>query len=142
MMHLNRSTRRRGAHVVELALTLPAFLSVMFALVDYGVYFANLAIIDAAVAEGCRTASLVDPLTGDPITEAQLTMVQFIDSVGFVNCAEDCIVEASDVGEVPARSIRCSIDLAYQPFVGFVPTPDRVGSAAVMRYEWQRSEVF
>src|SRR6476619_3535339 len=46
--------RRRGANAIEFALTLPLFLFIVFATLDYGYLFAMQAMLDDAVVLSCR----------------------------------------------------------------------------------------
>ncbi len=136
---MNRRLRNRsGSNAMEFALTLPVFIGLMFALIDFGWYFANNAILDIAVHAGCREASLVDPVTGDFATAAQTKMQEIIDIVP-QSCSSNCVIEIDDVGVVPARSVSCTITATHKPFVDFWPTPTELSSATLVRFEWQRA---
>lgn len=128
---------RRGANAVEFALTLPFFLGLTFALIDFGWYFMHQAILDLAANRGCRAGAMVDPLIGDSHREAEDVIERTL-MVLPTACGGACDILIADVGEVPGRSLSCEIEAYYQPFVGFWSMPDRQGSKTIMRYEWQR----
>lgn len=140
-MRLNRRARK-GANIVEFAMTLPFFVLVMFSLIDFGWYFGGVSILDAAVTEGCRSASLIDPLLGDPEAVAEGVMTDFLAAVPVVDCDDDCVVDATIVGEVPLKSIQCTVSIEHHSVLGWIPLPSQQSSSAMMRFEWQRDQEF
>jgi Flp pilus assembly protein TadG len=70
-MHLGFRGRRarqrgdRGAAAVEFALVSPLLLVLLFGLVDYGLYFADVLTVQQGVAGGARSAT-VAPYAGSP----------------------------------------------------------------------------
>ncbi len=142
MMRIMSRRSRKGTNIVEFAMTLPMFILVMFALVDFGWYFGGMSILDAAVTEGCRAASLVDPLLGDPEFTAETIMTDFLEAMPIVECGDGCVIDATIVGEIPAKSIQCTIVNESQPILGWVALPTHQATSALMRFEWQREQEF
>jgi len=130
--------RRRGAHVIEFALTLPAFVALMAAMFDFGWLFFQQAMLDNAIHEGCRAGAVVDPASAVPEDVAEAEIRRLLDSTG-QKCPDDssCTVSFTRTGARPAISLRCEVDRAYSPLFGMVPAPDRIGSRTLMRFEWQ-----
>ena len=150
MLNKLRTLReRRGSNLIEFALTMPIFIGMMFLIVDFGWYFGNHAILDIAVHAGCREASLVDPLTGD-YGGAATAKIKEILAIVPAACATDCVISITSVGDVPARSVVCSITATHKAFINFnvdtAPTsfnyglPPTHSSLTQMRFEWQRTE--
>jgi hypothetical protein len=132
-----RHSGRRGGNPIEFALTLPIFIAILFALFDYGWLFMNKAVADVAVARGCRTGAIVDPLDADPATVAMVEMTGWSEFI-VQDCElhEWCLI--SDIGEVPVRRLECEMSAPFQPLVGLFPTPDAVHAYNVTRLESQR----
>jgi Flp pilus assembly protein TadG len=140
---------RRGSNAVEFALTLPIFIGLMFIIIDFGWYFANKAILDIAVHSGCREGALVDPLSGAFAMAAQNEIDRIVAIVP-QSCSQNCDIQITSIGNVPSRSVVCSISADFQPLVGFsVMTgsgsfgyglPDQLQARTQMRFEWQRTQ--
>lgn len=133
---------RGGAAALEFALTLPAFLLLLFAIMDYGWLFYHRAALDSAANTGCRAGSLIDP----GIEEADMAAVQdeansstqaALEGLG-IPCGADCSVAVEVFGVNPARSIRCTVQLGYDPLVGAVLDPLTLEALQVSRLEYQR----
>ena len=130
--------RRRGAHVVEFALTLPAFVMILAGTFDFGWLFFQQAMLDNAVHEGCRAGAVVDPASANPEDTAEDKIRELLDNTG-QKCPDDstCEVTMSRTGVRPAISLRCDVERNYSPLFGMVPHPDRIGSRTLVRFEWQ-----
>jgi len=132
--------KRRGSNAVEFALTMPAFLGIMFIVVDFGWFFTNHALFDIAVHAGCREAALVDPLTGDYTGAAEDKINEILNIIPQA-CSTNCIIDIDVVGQVPAQSVTCTLTADHQPFVNFWQLADApLHSMTQMRFEWQRTE--
>ncbi len=144
---MNTPTRhhRRGANAIEFALTLPVFITIIFGLIDYGGYFASQAMVDSIITKGCRMGAMTDPLDIDVPAETRAMMTDLVDKMPLINCGafgDGCLIEAYEEGNVPGRSLICSLRVHYQGLTGFTPwLPPTVASATMMRYEWQRPEL-
>ena len=134
---------RRGANAIEFGLTLPVFILVIFGLIEYGFCFAQIAMLDIAVTEGCREGSLVDPLYADPGDAAVLEMASVLGDLG-LNCAGYATCTAQDSGAplgTETRRLTCRIEAEYVSLTGLdlVPMPEFISSENVARLEWQRN---
>jgi hypothetical protein len=139
-----RSVRgRRGAHVVEFALLMPLFILLIAGCMEYSWVMVFRSALNSAVDVGCRAASLVDPGLreadiADVHGEAESKMVLWFDSHG-PGCGGSCVTAVDVVGQLPARSVRCTLQIEYQPITGFLPTPSVMDATAVVRLEFQRN---
>jgi TadE-like protein len=138
-----RAMSRRGANAIEFALTLPLFLTVLFAMIEYGYLFAMQAGIDNAIATACRSGAMIDPNAGSPTAVAEATFTSrgamFCDGGG----ACSFIAEDLSTGEyaAPNRTLRCSATRTMSELTGFLPEaiyPPTISSASYYRLEWQR----
>jgi len=140
-----RRFNRRGANAVEFALTIPLFLGITFASIEYGWYFASQSIVDAAVVEGCRQGSMVspDPDPQAPKDVAEATIVGFLDSVPGVECTpgDNCTITLTNINEPPASSLQCEVTLDYATLTNWWEMPARLPGFTVIRYEDQVSGV-
>lgn len=156
-----RSRRRRlGAHTVEFALTLPAFVFIMAAMFDFGWLFYQQAMLDSAIHQGCRAGAVVDPEDDVPEDVATETILASMDAFGQA-CPDDgtalsmddldtngegervfktnqqCGVFMEKTGSRPAISMDCTVVKKFEPLFGLVPAPETIGANTVMRFEWQ-----
>ena len=127
--------QRRGANVIEFAITLPFFIALLLGVLDYGWIFATQSALDAVTTLACREGSMVDASVSSPVVmarnELQRRAQPWCGPAG-------CIYAVQARYAVPDRAIECSIDMPVNALVGFVPTPDRLTSSAIYRLEWQR----
>ena len=131
---------RRGANAIEFALTLPAFLLMLFGMIEYGGYFASQAMVDSVVTIGCREGAMLDPLLEDVPTITETRMTELVNKLPLLKCDRDCEITSSEVGTVPGRSLTCSVRVPYVGLTGWaLGLPDAVGAGSLTRYEWQRA---
>lgn len=135
-MTRRRRSNRRGSSTVEFALTAPAFVLVLAIFIDYGWVFFQKAMLDNAIQSGCRQGAITDPETADPMTVADGAISSTMSRLGSP-CDGDCTITLEDRGATPALSLYCEVDQEYTPLFGMVPTPDRLQSSTLMRFEWQ-----
>ncbi|MFK7928438.1 MAG: TadE/TadG family type IV pilus assembly protein [Myxococcota bacterium] len=134
---MNRNRRSRfGAHVIEFALTLPAFTLLLAAIFDMGWLFYQQAMLDNAMHEGCRAGAVMDPETAGPEAVARDEILTLLARFG-QPCRGDCSVEFEREGALPALYMTCKVDRDYNALFGMVPTPERIGSQTLIRFEWQ-----
>jgi Flp pilus assembly protein TadG len=130
---------RRGSNVIEFAMTLPVFLSIVLGIVDFGWFFATQSGIHNAAAIGCREGAMIDPAMGSP----QLVATNYINNSSWLWCATGCTITINDLSggnyAVPNRSLECQITKNFQPLVGFIPLPPIVQTTSQYRFEWQRA---
>ena len=133
----NRS--RRGATVVEFALTLPVFLALVFALIDFSLYFAGQAMLDSLTGSTCESGAELDPLFADVKEDTTLAIEGGISTLPFLSCASGtCEISVQLDGVAPAQVLYCSTVVPFQGITGFTPLPERLTSSSVQRMEWQR----
>lgn len=133
-----RRTRRNrvGAHIVEFALTLPVFTLLLAAIFDMGWLFYQQAMLDNAMHEGCRAGAIMDPDSNQPEAAARSEIMRLLAKVG-QKCGGDCNVRFERGGALPAISMTCWVERDYNALFGLVPTPERIGSQTLIRFEWQ-----
>ena len=137
-MTRTRRTERRGANAIEFALTFPVFIALMFGLIDFGAYFAGLAITDSITSQSCRSGALLDPLVEAPEAAAEEEMRNLVESMPFIQCNEGCSLEATIEGAAPSSHLVCKATVETQILTGMTPVPDLIGSSSMTRMEWQR----
>lgn len=138
-----RRTRRRGANVIEFALTLPVFLLMIFGLIEFGYFFGRQAVLDVAILEGTRAGAIVDPATGadlEAIAEARIAEIASL--MGGGSCSYDCIDQVVDLvlpdDDYALRELVCDARCDTPGLIGMVPLPDVVRSRGRQLLEWQR----
>lgn len=152
------SRARRGGNAIEIALTLPVFLLVLFALMDYAWFFYHEAMSIEITRQGCRVGSVtpnVDSSTLDSVAgttspsavaavdyiEANLISSGLVTTVATTTSANQGFVGVSayvtDVGGVGyPDTISCDTFYTFVPLVGFLPVlPSEVGTSATYKLE-------
>lgn len=131
---------RRGATALEFSLTLPIFLSMFSAVVDFGWLFYQQSALDGAVHAACRAGATEDPGTGDAlmahveaVTENRIRSEMGRSSLVCMSC----VITVDDLYVVPARSLRCEVSNDFEPLVGLVPA-STLRARAIVRMEIQR----
>lgn len=136
--------RRRGSNAIEFVLCLPIWLSIVFAIMEFGWLFFNQTALDAAANLGCRAGSLVDPGNNDENIAAVQTRVlermgQALLNKDGTECT-DCVLTANTWGDPPGRSLRCEVSRPFDPLVGlYVSDGKSLSSSQIARLEWQRA---
>ena len=154
------SRSRRGGNAIEISLTLPVFLLVLFALMDYAWFFYHEAMSIEITRQGCRVGSVTpnfDAATGTPIggdaSPSAQAAVDFIEQSlieqglvttvaintdpasadGFVGVSAT-VSAATGTGD--PDTISCDTFYEFVPLVGFLPVlPSEVGTSATYRLE-------
>ena len=129
--------------MVEFALTLPAFTLVIVASMDFGWLFFQRSALDSSASIGCRSGALVDPgqadiYLSDLQSAAQASMVQAFEEAGGDCSTGACTTSVSTFGDVPGRSLQCSVSYEFTPLIGWVVDPLTLQSSQIVRMEWQR----
>jgi len=137
MMHRNR----RGSNAIEFALTVPLFVLIVAAIMEFGWMFFVRSTVIHAVRDGCRAGAVI-PFgeTPSPTEVAQTRMTDFLGGYS-IDCrgAEDrCGITVTTEGESPYETMECSLDIAYDPIIGLIPAPDRLGARSIVMFEIQR----
>lgn len=141
---MNTARRRRGSNALEFVLCLPIWLSIVFAVMEFGWLFFNQTALDAAANLGCRAGSLVDPGNNDENIAAVQTRVLERMGVALLNKdgteCEDCVLTANTWGDPPGRSLRCEVSRPFDPLIGLYVTDGKsLSSSQIARLEWQRA---
>lgn len=131
---------RGGAAALEFYLTLPIFLTMFSAVIDFGWLFYQQSALDGAVHAACRAGATEDPGTGDAlmnhveaVTENRIRTEMTRSSLGCLSC----VITVDNLYAVPARSLRCQVDNTFQPLIGLVPV-STLTARAIVRMEIQR----
>lgn len=130
---------RRGANALEFALCLPPFVLFVAAFLDFGWVFFHRSLSDSAIQDGCRAGALVDPLEAPPSGVARFAVQKALDRSG-VGCDEGCVIDVREVGEVPSRSLSCSLARDIEPLFGLTFNSGQFTTQTQVRLEWQREE--
>lgn len=138
-----RSTRA-GSAALEFALTLPIWIALIFALVDFGYLFFRFSALDAAANVGCRDGAIVDPGEADQyinrvIDRAYERMQGTLAALGDPDCT-GCAFDAYTAGAAPQRSLVCVVSREFNPIIGLFVGPTTLVSTQVARLEWQQEQ--
>ena len=132
---------RKGANAIEFALTVPLFVALVTAIFEFGWMFFMRSTVIQAVRDGCRAGAVI-PFgeVPSPIEVAQNRMTDFLGGYS-IDCrgAEDrCGIAVTVSGESPYETMDCTLDIAYEPIIGLIPHPDRLGARSVVMFEIQQ----
>ena len=132
---------RRGANAIEFALTVPLFVLIVTAIMEFGWMFFVRSTVIHAVRDGCRAGAVIP--YGDvpsPTEVAQQRMTDFLGgySIDCRGSEERCGISVTTAGNTPYETMNCSLDIAYEPLIGMIPAPDRLGARSVVMFEIQR----
>jgi Flp pilus assembly protein TadG len=123
-----RTSNQRGQAVIELALTLPLLLVVVFGIIDFGFMFQRYEAVTNAAREGARLGVLADYTA----TEAQNRALDYLVASGL-----NGPIRACGTGTV-VRNSRCAqMTTSTVPVVGSTPakTVDQV--IVIVEYDHQ-----
>lgn len=116
--------KERGVAAVEFGLLLPVLLMILLGMMEYGyLYFVHLNMTNAA-REGARVGVVQENV--NVITAAETAAQAYLNAAG--------------VGGTPAATfdqttVEVTVTTAYNPLIGFVPTPSTLQARASMRWE-------
>jgi Flp pilus assembly protein TadG len=132
---------RRGSHAIEFALTLPLFVALVMAIFEFGWMFFMRSTVIHAVRDGCRAGAVIP--FGDspsPTEVAQARMTDFLAgySIDCRGATDRCGIDVGTSGETPYETMNCSLTIAYDPIIGLIPHPDRLGANSVIMFEIQQ----
>ena len=130
--------RRRGANAIEFALCMPVFVLIAAGTVDFAWLFYHRSTVDAALGEGCREGSLVDPMLGNPESAAETALVDALEANGLECASVACVASASIVGSMPDTSVHCELDITFDPLFGILAGDQHMHAETQRRLEWQR----
>ncbi|MBA2319754.1 MAG: pilus assembly protein [Deltaproteobacteria bacterium] len=131
-MNIHRK-RRRGSNAIEFALTLPLFLLLLSAVMDFSWYFFTTWRLSASLREGARIGS-VTPNADDPVSTAE-------DEAEDRGVGYGLVWTTVPVGVVvdnpPQRRMELSGTVEVTKLIGLVPMPTVATSTVVIRLEDQ-----
>jgi Flp pilus assembly protein TadG len=123
------NNRENGQSIVELALILPVFTIILFAIIEFGRLWMTVNVMSGAAREGARVAAL----SGTDFTQARATALNVMTS-GNINGAS-----VSVSGPNSANEIRVTVSLRYSTITGaIIPGLSRtmqLSRSATMRWE-------
>ncbi len=138
---MSRGRARRGATALELGLTLPVFLALLFALLDVSWWLWQQTNLDHAARAGCRAASRVDAgPDGAALGELQAaagTAVEATLTAARAPCEGACSVDVVLEGDAPVRAVTCTVTRTLEPLVGLAVRPRAQVARASAWLEWQ-----
>lgn len=119
--------RSRGAAAVEFAFIAPLFLTVLFGMIDYGLYFYQRFAISAAVRDGIRAGlGTLSTATPDAWTVASNRATAVLTASNAVPLSQVVFGPASGSrysGAVPEKTLTLSATYTFKPIIGFAPLP-------------------
>jgi Flp pilus assembly protein TadG len=156
---LTRRSNQRGQAVIELALTLPLLLVVVFGIIDFGFMFQRYETVTNAAREGARLGVLTNS-AGYTATEAQNRAISYLQASGLNGplracgaamvknsmCAQLTTQTVTVAGSTPAKTVdQVTVIVEYDHEYSFVgPIMNlfgsglgsiRLRSASIMRKE-------
>lgn len=133
--------QRRGANLIEFTLLFPFFLGIFFGVTDAAWLIYHKTALAAAVHDGCRQATLIDPGLNERDLETVLDSAIHEMETAFLDLGPacvDCKGKAEPIGARPGRALMCSMTTTYEPLTGLAFESQVVSAMAVMRLEYQR----
>lgn len=129
---------RRGAAAIEFALVSIVFLTLLFAIMDYGWYFFRRANLQEAVVEAARRGAAI-PETSSPGPEGEARRVIEDKLTGMGIDPADASIAAEVRGSRPTKTLFVTASMPYQDLITFIPlpTPDSIGASMSMHLEVQ-----
>lgn len=129
--------REKGVAAVEFALILPVFLTILFAIMDFGWLFFQQQVLTSASREGARAGALADT-DANAQTQAASSARAFATANGLDS---NNLTISTSVGGTP-KVITVRLQYRFDPLVGmpFLPSsadpyPSQLGATAIMRRE-------
>jgi Flp pilus assembly protein TadG len=129
-------------NAVEFGLLLPIFTALLLGSLEFGWVFYLDSVMNAAVAEGCREASLLDPGSGDGSAQQVLEragdeMFAALSKYGAGDCT-NCTAFAQFEGESPSRTLYCEATWTVTPLLGLSGSEITLSASTLTLLEWQR----
>lgn len=129
---------RRGAAALEFAFTAVVFLTLLFAIIDYGWYFFRRATLQDAVMEGTRVGAAVPVGDSPGPEEVARDKVEAELSARGIDPASATITTTIS-GSSPAQTLAVDASVPFDDLVAFVPlpTPENIRCGMSMHLEVQ-----
>ncbi|UCE60839.1 MAG: pilus assembly protein [Phycisphaerales bacterium] len=122
-----RSSRARGAAVVEFAVVLPLLLTILFGIIEYGYVFMVRQSLQHAAREGCRLASL--STSDSPYTNVITRVDQCMAGTGLTSYTTTVTTGVCE------ETVTVTIPYDDVSLIGFFDTPnyDLTGSCSMRK---------
>jgi Flp pilus assembly protein TadG len=132
---------RRGATLLEFALTFPVYIVVLMGIVDGGWLYYQQASLDGATRTACRGGTTVDPGNGSVNIQSVYDFViakvpEELDEMGVDS--SNLSVNATTSGAPPTRTLICTVQQPYTALTRLVLPDMTLTSTTAMRMEYQR----
>ncbi len=140
---------RRGANAIEFALTFPVFFVILTIPMDYGWYFLQQSLVQGALRDAVRVASIQKPVLGtDPvgtcpacITTLNAVVVTKVKALGpqfsAVTAADFTVTtETNDAGCMIRIVPGTGINIKHKPLIGLAPIPMGYGRGVIGMLEY------
>lgn len=115
------SRRRRGSAVTEFAITVPLIVVLLFATVEYGNYFTELAVVTNAARDGARFGSNQETGVRARTRGAAATRI-LLGDVGYpCDLGDPCEVHSSIVQRGGVNMIKVTVSLPYNQVTHALP---------------------
>jgi Flp pilus assembly protein TadG len=139
---MDRSRRsRRGATLLEFALTFPVYILVLMGIIDGGWLYFQQASLDSATRAACRGGTTVDPGTNNVNIQ---TVYDYVIAQVPVELDEMSVdskglsVNVTTTGAAPTHTLVCTVQQPYTALTGLVLPDMTLTSTTAMRMEYQR----
>ena len=128
-LNTNRTANERGQAVIEMALTLPLLLIVVFGIIDFGFMFQRYEAVTNAAREGARLGVLPDYTAA----EAQNRAIDYLRASGFNGTVRAC-------GGAVVRSTMCAaMTTSTVPVAGSTPPRSVDQVTMIVEYDHEYS---
>lgn len=132
---------RRGATLLEFALTFPVYIVVLMGIVDAGWLYFQQASLDSATRTACRGGTTVDPGTNNVNIQNVFDYVinqvpTELDEMGVDS--NGLSVNVTTSGAAPTHTLICTVQQPYSALTGLVLPNMTITSTTAMRMEYQR----
>lgn len=112
-----------GVAAVEFALILPIFLTILFAVMDFGWMFFQQLVITSAARAGARAGALAATDSEAP-SAAQEAVIQYISENG-LGTGGVSVTAPVQTGATP-KTITVTVTMQFDPLIGVLFLPDSI----------------
>lgn len=132
---------RRGSATIEFALVLNAFVVfILGTIIDWSWYFWQASLVQTALWEAAHQGAAVDLNLDCPDAVAEDKLDTMLSTYGISGATISAELESADYGVGPPTTIdqlNLGVAVDFQPILGLVRTPDRLGGAVTVPLEQQ-----
>jgi Flp pilus assembly protein TadG len=122
----------KGVAAVEFALVLPLFVTMLFAIMDFGWYFFHVLIVTSAAREGTRAAVQSLPFSGTisqanintAIDQGRVAAETYVKN-NVANASVTATVQSITIPSTTVKAFEATVTInPFKPLIGFVPLPN------------------